>query len=137
MKVDWKRICIAYMIAVIGLGLMLTPIALAAGAAGSSSSSGHGGSSGGASGHGGDRQSGDISGGDVGTYAGYWPGGPAGSVAAWNDKFPHHRGWIGGSQNPWVYGGSNNMRSFGRGSISAMTWPATYYSSGDYWRHGR
>lgn len=134
---DRKSIYMASIIAVVGMILALAPIAMAAGGTGSGSAGGHGGSSVGASGHGGGRQGDGIYSGDDGPDAGYWPGGgPAGSVAAWNGRGPHHKGWIGGPKNPWIYGGSNDMGSFSRGSLSDLTWPASYYSSGNYWRHG-
>jgi len=153
MRMDWKRVLVVYIIIVLGWALLLTPVAMAAGS-GNGSSAGQGGSGGGTSGSSSSGQSestsitgghgaGSASGRGGATQApmrttsveGYWPAGPASAVPAQNDQGAHHKGWIGGSMNPWVLGGKN-LGIYGAGNLRSLAWPGEFYSPGYYWHAG-
>jgi hypothetical protein len=60
----------------------------------------------------------------------YMPaGGPAGSGPGWDFAGPKEKAWLGGLNNPWVTGPSNNIYFAGRGGPD---WPPFYWGFGRY-----
>jgi hypothetical protein len=60
----------------------------------------------------------------------YMPtGGPAGNGPGWDFAGPKQKAWLGGINNPWVTGPSNNIYFAGRGGPD---WPPFYWGFGRY-----